>query len=309
MRVLVTGASGFVGRWLTAELEGRGHHPIATPPAAELDVTDPGAVAQLITDTRPDGVVHLAAIAYAGSAAAGPRIAIRTNVEGWLNVLDACRAADPDLPVVLASSSEVYAASGTPEPLRESAPLGPRAFYGYTKLAAEGVARLAASRGQRVCVVRPFNHTGPGQQPPYVVPALAQRILDARHEGRRAIPVGNMHVRRDIGDVRDTVRAYALLLELMAGRDPSGEVLSVNVATGTPTRLADIANRLAESAGWPVELVTDPTLVRADEPEYIVGDASLLHELTGWVPQRGLSDTLADVLGALEADGSGSAGT
>lgn len=301
MRVLVTGAHGFVGRWLVPELGSRGYEVVTAPAKTELDITDRDAVGRLVGELRPSAVIHLAAVAFGGAVTADPRRALRTNIEGTLNVLEACERLDRDVVALVVSSSEVYAASGSPEPLSESSPPGPRSLYGCTKLAAEGVAAHVAARGMRVAIVRAFNHTGAGQQPPFVVPSLAARVLAARAEGRRSIPVGNMHVRRDIGDVRDTVRAYALLLELLTRRDPADGPLVVNVATGVATQLSAIASLLAELACWEVELTIDPRLVRVDDPEVIVGDASRLAALTGWAPMRSLDETLSDVLGSVGA--------
>src|SRR5687768_2991842 len=107
MRVLVTGANGFVGRWLVAELARNGHLPTALGREG-LDVTDAEAVRQIVDSAQPDGIAHLAAVSYAGHAAADPGKALAVTVGGTLNLVEAIRRSKPDACLVVAGSSEVY---------------------------------------------------------------------------------------------------------------------------------------------------------------------------------------------------------
>lgn len=303
MRVFVTGATGFVGGWLRRELVAAGHDVVAAPVPSELDITDRAGLIAWFAGEMPDAVVHLAGMAFAPDARSDPAEAFRINVGGTVAIFEALRELGLRPPVLVTGSSDVY---GTPRPddlpLRESAPLDPRQPYAVSKAAQEGVAVEAAVRwGFPVVVTRSFNHTGPGQRPVFVVPAMARRVLAVKRGQATAIPAGNVDVRRDIGDVRDVVRAYRLLLEASAGgRLGSGPVV-VNVATGRAETIRWLIEQLGAMAGVACSVRVDPGLVREDDPPEIRGDLSFLAELTGWRPEIRLDRTLRDLLAEAES--------
>jgi GDP-4-dehydro-6-deoxy-D-mannose reductase len=302
MRVLVTGASGFVGRWMVEELDRAGHEVTGTPPRSGLEIGDRDAVARFVEAARPDAVVHLAGMAFGPDANRDPDGATRVNVDGTAVVLEAVRVVSPIAAVLVAGSAEVYGRPNPDDlPLGESTPARPTSAYGRSKLAQEAVALEAGGPGGLVVVVtRSFNHTGPGQRVEFVAPALARRILDALDAGRDFITVGNIDVRRDISDVRDVVRAYRMILEGLAeGRIESGTV--VNVASGRSVAIGEILDILAEIVGVKVRPQVDPSLVRADDPPEIVGDPSRLRSLTGWEPRIPLRQTLTDLVESLRS--------
>ena len=301
MRVLVTGATGFVGRWLVEELEAFGHDVIRAPSSDVLDIGDAAAVRRLMASALPDAVAHLAAVAFAPDAARHPDRAFAVNEGGTRAILEAVASTDPDTHVLVTSSSEVYGRPALEDlPIDEFQALRPDRPYGRSKLAQEEVASaIAAAHGIPLVLTRAFNHTGPGQRADFVVPALAARILDAAREGRGSIRAGNVDVRRDIGDVRDVVRAYRLLLEASARGDlPAGPSV-FNIATGRAVAIRDLIEQLAALAGTTVDVETDPALVRADDPPEIRGDATRLTAATAWRPERPLSSTLADVFASV----------
>lgn len=302
MRVLVTGATGFVGRWLIRELEAAGHEAIGAPSSSVLDLTDVPAAVRLVDETQPDAIAHLAGVAYAPDARADPDRAMRINAGGTQAIVEAIRASRSPIRLLVTGSSEVY---GRPDvedlPLSESAPLRTDQPYGLSKLAQEAVGVEAATRyGIPVIVTRAFNHTGPGQRPDFVAPALARRVLQARLTGAHEIRVGNVDVRRDLGDVRDVVRAYRMLLE-MPLTEPAGSATVLNVAAGRAVSIRAVLETLCRLAGVEAEAVVDPSLVRPDDPLEIVGDASALRALTGWKPEIALEQTLSDLLVSIEA--------
>jgi len=290
VRALITGGNGFVGHHLAAHLKAQGDEVVAID--MEVDVTDPAAVAQAVTEAAPEVIYHLAALSHVGDSWSDPSKVLSVNVIGTANVLAAARQIDGDPLTIVISSAEVYGIVAPSElPLTELSEVRPASPYAASKAAAEQVA-LQATRGfgQRVIVVRPFNHVGPGQPPVFAVPALAKRIVDAMAEGRTSLSVGTLTTRRDFTDVRDVVAAYRLL----ATRGTSGEVY--DVCSGVDVEIAEIADRLLALAGTSLTLETDPSLIRPVDIPVLRGDATKLIEATGWAPVIPLDVTLADVL-------------
>jgi GDP-4-dehydro-6-deoxy-D-mannose reductase len=290
VRVLVTGSKGFVAQWFLAHLESTGDQ--VTGLDAEIDITDAPAVTDAVTGAAPDAVCHLAAQASVGSSWQDRSGTYAVNTFGALNVVEAALACDQPPRVLLISSSEVYGRI-TPEelPVSEDHPFAPVSPYAASKAAAELIGLQAwLGGGLEVVRARPFNHTGPGQRPDFVVPALARQVAAAAAKGVSELATGNLDVRRDITDVRDVVRAYRDLLETGA----PGEVY--NVCRGESVSIEEVARRLLALAGVELELVIDPARVRPVDIPDLRGDPSRLHAATGWAPQIPLDETLASVL-------------
>ena len=294
--MLITGAGGFAGTWLARELVASGHVPVAAPGSAEMDVTDAGAVEAVVSSSRPDAVAHLAAVSYGPDASRDPARAFAVNAIGTLNILEAVRRLPGRTPVLVTGSSEIY---GTPRsedlPLTEDAPIGASQPYGRSKLAQEQIAIAAAhAYGMPIVVSRAFNHTGPGQREQFVAPAFARRVLAARDAGVQTINVGNLDVERDIGDVRDVVRAYRMLIDAMvAGTIASPSIF--NIATGHRTSIRTVFETLCRLAGVAIEPIVDERLVRPAEPPVIVGDATRIRTAVGWAAATPIETTLRDL--------------
>lgn len=295
MRVLITGANGFVGRWLVEDLRSAGHQPL--PVAEHLDVRRAEDVGNEISDAHADAVAHLAAVSFAPDATADPQHALEVALLGTLNVLEAIRAQPKPPALLVTGSSEVYGFPKPSElPLTEMSPLRPLHPYALSKVAQESVALAYATRfGLRVIVTRSFNHTGPGQRADFVVPALAGRIREVVRNAAADVPVGNLDVRRDISDVRDVVRAYGRLLELAVNEELGRNGLVVNVCSGQSVSTRWLVDELARLAGVRPKLRVDPSLVRATDPPDIRGDPTLLNSITGWGPRWTLPGTLRSV--------------
>ncbi|HZU78669.1 MAG TPA: GDP-mannose 4,6-dehydratase [Acidimicrobiales bacterium] len=290
MRALVTGGRGFVGHWLAEHLRSCGDEVVAID--QEVDVTDADAVRRAVDDAAPEAVYHLAALAHVGQSWTDPDTVFKVNALGTMHILDAARTCTPAPRVLLVSSAEVYGVVREDAlPVTEEVELAPVTPYAASKVAAEymGVQAFLA-HGLPVVRVRPFNHVGPGQRADFVVPALAERIVEARRAGRPTLAVGNLSARRDLTDVRDVVRAYRLLVE----RGTPGEVY--NVCAGEARSIRQLAERMLELSGVDLRLEVDPALVRPVDVPVVLGDPAKLHGATGWHPEIDIDRTLADVL-------------
>jgi GDP-4-dehydro-6-deoxy-D-mannose reductase len=292
MRALLTGGHGFVARWLREHLEAEGDEIVGAADS-EVDVTDGEALRSWIADAAPDAIYHLAALTHVGESWDAPAETFRVNAIGTVLVLEAARATAAKQPTVLVvSSAEVYGTVSPDQmPITEDLPPRPVTPYAASKVAAELVALQAhLGYGSPVVTTRAFNHVGPGQNPSFLVPALAQRIVEAETTGANTIRIGNLSARRDMTDVRDVVRAYRALV--VAGEP--GE--TYNVCSGRDVAVEDIARRLVELSGLDLELVVDPELVRPVEVPVMRGDPGKITRRTGWTPEIPLDDTLRDVL-------------
>jgi GDP-4-dehydro-6-deoxy-D-mannose reductase len=295
VRALITGGRGFVGSWLSEHLAEQGDEVVAID--QEIEVTDPAALGPAVAEAAPDAVYHLAALSHVGQSWEAPAEVLRVNVLGTSMVLGAARAAGTDPVVVVISSAEVYGTvSPSDLPITEDRPPAPATPYAASKAAAEQVALQAwRGYGQRVVVVRPFNHIGPRQSSNFAVAALARRIVEARRAGAKEIKVGTLTTRRDFTDVRDVVRSYRLL----ATQGRPGTVY--NVCSGHDVSVGEVAERLLALSGADLGLTTDPELVRPVDVPVLRGDGHLIEQHTGWKPELALDDTLADVLAYWEA--------
>src|SRR5665213_2972195 len=291
MRALVTGASGFVGGYLSAHLRGCGDEVVALTDS--VDLGDPaGAVAfeEQLTAVAPDVIYHLAALTHVGRSWEDPASTMRVNAMGTLSVLEAARTQVNPPRVMLISSSEVYGA-GEGRPIREDDPLRPVTPYAASKVSAEYLGLQAfLGRGLDVVRARPFNHIGPGQAYIFVVSALARRVVEAERSGGGAIAVGNLAAARDFTDVRDVVRAYRLL----ATSGAAGEVY--NVCSGVARQVEELFTILIGHSRVALEPREDPELFRPVDVPMLVGDNSRLVDLVGWQPEIDLAQTLIAVL-------------
>lgn len=298
---LVTGAAGFAGGHLVELLAQQGQRVVAwarpggqPPRPAEgvtwdaVDLRDRTAVAEALKRARPDVVYHCAGAPHVGHSWQKTRSTFETNVLCTHHLMEALRASHRHTRVVVTSSAMVYAASN--EALGEQSLVRPASPYAVSKLAQEMVA-LEDSGDQQVAVARAFNHFGPRQSPGFVTSDFARRIADIE-AGRfkPEIAVGNLDARRDLTDVRDTVRAYAL----MAERARPGAIY--NVCSGRTVVIRDLLDMLLAKAQVPITIRTDPARLRPSDQPIVLGDPSRIQTDLGWSATIPLAQTLDDVL-------------
>lgn len=297
MKVLVTGATGFVGSYLCKELSDHGHEAVPLSfdggnDTIKCDITDGRSLQHLCLEYQPEAAVHLAGIAKTNLSDEIVCDLAHVNVCGTHNLCQALVAAKCRQ-LIYVSSGLVYGGASTKNGYDEHSPVKPPHVYAQSKVAAEEVVRLYGYNEKilKTYILRPFNHIGPRQSEDFVVPALARRIKDAADGDR--ISVGDLSAHRDFVDVRDIVWAYRSILE----RSPVEDLFVLG--SGKPTKIADILDELIALSGKSLEVEVDPHLLRKNDPNMVFANAELAAKVVGWAPRRQLGDSLRDVYESL----------
>ncbi|MCZ8516492.1 GDP-mannose 4,6-dehydratase [Paenibacillus filicis] len=303
MRVLVTGAGGFVGKHLVAELRSRNHEVIATAltsredphigSLSSLPLTDYSLIKQFIELTQPDILFHMAAQSKVMKSWQDPSATISANTLGTIHLMQAMLEVCPDSRFINVGSSEEYGLAGKDgKPLTEEAACLPQNPYAVSKYAAgQLVIQLAKKHRLQAIHLRPFNHFGPGQEEGFVISDFASQIVKIEKGLISPIlKVGDLSAQRDFTYCADIIDAYVSIVEKPL---PNG---MYNVCSGTPRRIQDILDHLLELSNTPIEIVTDTEKWRPSEVPLFVGSSRLLELQTGWKPRtdfyEGLKETL-----------------
>jgi GDP-4-dehydro-6-deoxy-D-mannose reductase len=308
LRILLTGATGFVGPCLleairrseklsAAEIVVWEYDPEDTSGnnPNNVDIRRSDVVDAAIKALPPDLVVHLAAQSHVPTSFAKPELTWRINVLGTLNLFEALKAHAPDAGVLFIGSSEEYGKSfQCGKPLDETALLQPQNPYAASKAAADIMAGQYAAQGLRVIRMRPFNHIGIGQRSEFVVPAFASQIAKIEAGVQEPIlKVGNLEAQRDFLDVRDVVGAYVAALEHMDSLPPG---LALNVCSGVARKISEILEGLLSLSDSDIEVTQDLNRMRPSDTPLAVGDASASAEYLEWKPRISLEQTLKEIL-------------
>jgi GDP-4-dehydro-6-deoxy-D-mannose reductase len=304
MKCLITGISGFVGQYLARELTEKGAEVAGVERAPAMSSTGPWSVIEcdildfpsllrVVTDFRPDQIYHLAGLTRPSESLRIPREYYLVNVQGTVNLLEAARQAAAGARCLLISSAEVYACSTCSRPVDETCQPVPSNPYGESKMLAEIVGRRYwRDFGSPIVIVRPFNHSGPGQSETFVVSDFCRQavLLENRSQGGRTIQVGNVASARDFLDVRDVVAAYTGLAE----KGLAGE--TYNIASGQATSVQTILDTVLRLAKVSIQVEVSAERYRPGTGQPLVGSSEKLQKLLGWKRRYSLEQTIADTM-------------
>jgi len=303
MKVLVTGAGGFVGSHLIELLE-RDHSDIeawlrpGTEPLVrgervkwiDIEMHDRAAVARAIAGSPPAEIYHLAGVPHVGGSWEHTHETFAGNVLATHHLFDAVRRAAIKPRVLISSSAFVYAPVN--RAISEIDLVRPNSPYGTSKVAQEMLSKRAwEDDGIPALIARSFNHVGPRQSPAFVASSIAKQIAEIEAGAKPpTLAMGNLDSQRDIMDVRDTVRAYRAMMQSAKPGIP------YNVCSGIPVPIRALLNVMTAKARVPITVEQDPARFRPNDTPLVLGDRRRLESDTGWMPQIPLDQTVEDLI-------------
>ena len=307
MNILVLGATGFVGSYLMERSIKAGHAVVGTHYNATIDSRDwtdfsdrlvrcdiryREQLDAVFAQSKPDVVYLLAAQSYPALSWNAPIETLDTNVLGTANVYEAIKAAKLDPVVVVACSSAQYGEVAAEDiPVKESHALRPLHPYGVSKVATELLAQQYwANSGIRSVCARIFNTTGPRKTGDVCADLTHRAVQVESGHIEPLLRVGNQDTWRAITDVRDLVRA----LELLADKGDAGGIY--NISGSKTYQIREIVELVKAKSRVPMNVETDPTLLRPSDEKVIFGDSSRLVAATGWRQEVPLEQTVGDML-------------
>jgi GDP-4-dehydro-6-deoxy-D-mannose reductase len=305
VRILITGADGFAGRYLirellnnddTLDLHGTTFRDLAAPPPEvtyhTLDLRDENRVSALLAEVQPDQIFHLAAQANVGQSYVAVWSTLENNIRAQLNLILACVDQKRAPRMMIVSSGEIYGDQADDTPFGENAPLRPSNPYTVSKATQDMLAlQYYLSHQLPILRARPFNHLGPGQSRGFVATDFAMQIAQIEFgQQTPVLHVGKLTSERDFTDVRDVVRAYRLIME----RGAAGS--AYNIASGQTWTMRQVLETLLSHSALDISIEIDPARVRPGERSKSWGSAAHLHEVTGWQPTIPIAQTLSEVL-------------
>jgi GDP-4-dehydro-6-deoxy-D-mannose reductase len=305
LKIFITGATGFVGRHLINLLKSPDYKIFGTSfpekPGPDdkkknivyLDIRSEEEISEAVKNAKPDWVFHLAAVSNVRVSWEKRKETLETNLMGTFYLFEAVRRYTPQARVLFVSSSDVYGSlSPVKKALREEDTPHVTSPYAFTKVTGEILSKFYAQiEEMHIVIARSFPHTGPGQSPDFVCSDWACQI--ARIEKgltEPAIKVGDVGVKRDFSDVRDVVRAYALLVQ----KGKRGEVY--NVCSGRAVSLKEVLDILLSYSSQKIEVSVAPLKLRKVDIPILLGDNQKIKEQTSWKPRIPIKKSLYDLL-------------
>lgn len=299
--VLIFGAGGFVGNYLSREFIEHGYNVFGSdkvysamlPSEVDfepVDLMDSEAVEKLVNKISPDIIVNLAAISSVGASWNIPQLTMQVNVVGALNIMEAARKSVKKPKILFVGSSEEYVISDFP--INEERQLNASNPYGISKVTQEQFAKLYKEQyNLKIYCVRPFNHTGVGQRDSFVLPSFCKQVAEIEKSGASGtIKVGNLTVKRDFSHVKDIVRAYRMIVE------SENCDLIYNIGSGTAYSLEDMLQFIIKMSSQKIEVEIEQRRFRPTDQPVICCDYNLIKTELGWEPQYTVFDALKEML-------------
>lgn len=299
MRVIfVTGCEGFVGSYLVKALRESLFkveatcYPLLLPKKGTckpLDVLNPDMTKELLKESEPDVVFHLAAISSVSKSMRDAALTYDTNIMGTVNLLEAIKVLGKNVRFIFISTCEVYGDGG--EAITEEAPIVLNNPYAVSKYAAELVCRDYVRQGLDCVVLRAFTHTGPGQARDFVLPQIAAQVAEIEKNKRPPlVELGNIDAAREFMNIADVVNAYIKAIDACE----TGNVYNIATQHGYSIRNAvDVFKSIAKT---PFEIKTQPNKIRPNDTARLIGNGDKFMRVTGWQPQYGFEKTIEDLL-------------
>lgn len=299
-KALITGATGFVGRYLIDKLYSEDYEIYGTTLSGDLyddpritmfylDLTDYVSTSKLINQIKPDEVYHLASQSSVKLSWEKPQLTTEVNIIGTINLLESVKEYIPETRVLLIGSSEEYGQTfkHSKQP-NEDEKCMPENIYAITKHTQNMIGKMyVKAYNLNVIMTRSFNHVGPKQSPQFVISDFCKQVAEIELLGNKpVIYVGNLESSRDFLDVRDVVNAYFELLK-------SGTVGEIyNVGSGHSVRISDLLERIISNSSVNISVETDPQKFRPIEIEETIADITKLQNDTKWHQLYDLDDTI-----------------
>jgi len=289
-KVLLTGANGFVGSYLSEELRANNYF-VKEIREETCDLRNTLEVESCVGNDTFFAAFHLAAVSSVSQCERMGKQCIDDNLSMTLNLMDALKGKVERF--IYISSAEVYG-KGRREHI-ETENTVPVSFYGLSKLLCEHSAFFYRRAGMEVIVARPFPHIGVGQSERFVFQSLAKQLVSLKREKIPVLKAGNIKVVRDFLDVRDVVRAYLMLLK--KGKD--GEIY--NITSSVPISIEQGLKIMANYLDINPRIETEEQLIRDYDIPFMHGSFRKLNEHTGWKPVHRIEETLKDIVKYFES--------
>lgn len=298
MKVLITGSSGFIGRYLVVEFENNGYEVVKCDINATddsiviMDIMDYSDVLDKIQTYQPDVIVNMAGQANVGLSWIKPQLTFQLNTVGFINIAEAVYQINPNIKIVAMGSSDEYGSlKEQGVDVSEDVPINPMNPYAISKQSQELMAQLYVdNRGMNICMIRQFNLGGAGQSKGFMISDFASGIVEIEMGKKEYLSVGNLESARDFSHVKDACRAIRLIVE----KGHAGEVY--NICSGKTYKAQEVLDKLISMSKTSVEIRQDSSRMRPSDTPVICGNHDKLTDHTGWVPELQMENILFDSL-------------